>query len=145
MGSRGGTVVAVVLAVLVAAVAGLGVGAIFADRGTSGLTSGGGATSTAQPTTAPDGTLTLQTSTTSPAANERVTLSGVLTDGDAGVRIVVQRQTDNEWADFPASTTTKARGAYSLEIALGRKGDNVVRVTAPDSGAASDPVTLVIG
>ena len=144
--SRGATVVVVVLSLVVAVAAGLGVGAMLADQGTPDPTAGGSsATSTAQSTSEPGGSLTLAPSTTAPRLNQRFTLSGRLVDGGSGVRLVVQRRNGSDWQDFPASTTTKADGSYSLEVAMGRKGENAVRVTAPASGAVSEPVTLTIG
>ena len=136
----------VLLALLVVGAAGLGVGALVAGRGTgNGAASGSSATSTAEPSAEPGGTLTVAASTTTPAANERVSLTGELVDAEAGVRIVVQRRSGGEWSDFPAATTTTAGGAYALDVALGRPGENVLRTSAPDTGAVSEPVTLTIG
>jgi hypothetical protein len=138
-----------VLAVLAAAVAGLGAGALLADDGDQApVVRGPDGVITPTPGATPDpprGSVTAVASSTSVEAGERLTLEGELADGDEGLRVVVQRREDGEWRDFPASTTTGEGGTYDLEIALGRPGENLVRVSVPDTGAVSEPVPVRVG
>jgi hypothetical protein len=132
---------------LVAAVAGLGVGAFLGGAaGRDDTGTGGGPGATASRTPGGSGSIVASADRGQAAPYERVTISGQLSGGEAGVELVVQRREDGDaWADLPARVTTGAGGSYQMSVQLGRPGENVLRIAAPSTGAVSEPLTITIG
>ncbi len=128
-----------------AAVAGLGVGALRPNA----------AASTPEPTTspsrpassptpkAPRRAIALEGSTSRAAAGERIDLSGHA-DG-AGVALTVQERDNGAWVDFPAHGMTRSDGTFASYVLFGRSGTHVLRMVAPSTGAVSNPVTVTVG
>ncbi len=73
---------------------------------------------------------------------ERINLTGQWPGRDA-VSLLVQRFEDGEWVDFGVQTRVKI-GTYETFVLTGRGGDNKFRVFEPDSGTASNTVTVTV-
>jgi hypothetical protein len=150
MPGRPSFAVVAVVSVVLAAIAGLGVAAVWPSRAASGpeaTTTAAGATATPAPstpaatTTAP--AITLQVDKSRAAANERINLTG--NAGGPDVALVVQEREGGTWADFPAHGTTRSDGSFASYVLFGRAGEHVLRMVAPDTGRVSNPVTVTIG
>jgi len=137
-----------------ALVFGLGLGAVTAPDRTQTLGEGqqppapSGTPSPVPPsasaTATPQGDAGLTAAVDKPSAapRESVTLRGRLSPAQRGVSLVVQRLTDGQWGDFPASTTTSSDGGYKVSLRSGRAGENVYRLAVRGSGIVSNEVRI---
>jgi hypothetical protein len=131
---------------VLAAVAGLGVGVAGlwpggAAGGPTATTASGATPSTpTATTTAPE--ISLQGDKSRAAAGERINLTG--SAGGPGVALVVQERDNGAWVDFPAHGTTRSDGSFASYVLFGRAGEHVLRMVAHDTGRVSNPVTVTI-
>jgi hypothetical protein len=135
----------VVMTLLAAFVLGLGVGAVTVPQGPAppgGATAGdAGATPSPSATTQTQVRLTARATQTSGGS---FTLTGALSPGRSGVRLVVQRFEDGEWRDFPVRTTTSGGGSYRVWLRSGRQGEQAFRVVSPVADAVSNEVRVTL-
>ncbi len=141
-----------VVSLVLAAVAGLGLGALLGvDTPTSPALSGA-ARATAAATPTPSATrpsaprtgsaIALHGDRSRAATGERINLTG--SAGGSGVALVVQERNNGAWVDFPAHGTTRSDGSFASYVLFGRTGEHVLRMVAPGSGRVSNPVTVTV-
>lgn len=100
-------------------------------------------TPTATPTpTLTEGALALSASPSVVTAMERINLTGQWPGRDA-LTLKVQRLEDGQWVDFGVQASVKI-GTFATFVMTGRGGPNVFRVVDPDSGTASNQVTVTV-
>lgn len=73
-----------------------------------------------------------------------VRLRGQVAGATAGTRLRVERREGDRWARFPVTTSARARGYFTVRVALGRPGANVLRVSVIGSPRSSPPVTVEV-
>ena len=76
---------------------------------------------------------------------ETIQLSGTLPGVPQGVQLQVQRKQGGVWTAFPVTATTQPGGAFTTSVETGQVGANVFRLTDPQSGRSTPPVTVQIG
>jgi hypothetical protein len=137
--------VVAVVSVVLAAVAGLGVAALWPDRAASAPEVAAGSRPTASTpsskATAP--AIALRIDKFRAALGERIHLTG--NAGGPGVALGVQERANNAWVDFPAHGTTRSDGSFASYVVFGRAGEHVLRMVAPGTSRVSNPVTVTIG
>ena len=74
---------------------------------------------------------------------ERINLTGQWPGKDA-MSLRVQRFEDGEWADFGVHAQVEV-GTFATYVTTSREGDNIFRVYDPESGSASNQVTVTVG
>lgn len=144
-----------VVSLVLAAMAGLGLGALRAvapptPAAQAGSTPSGASAAPRPERSSPEkstpvagpGGIDLQGDRSRAAAGERINLSG--NAGSPGVSLVVQERNNGNWVDFPAHGTTRSDGSFSSYVLFGRAGEHVLRMSAPDSGRVSNPVTVTV-
>lgn len=87
--------------------------------------------------------ITLSASPTSVAPRERVTMTGTYVDGSGDLQ--VQRFEGGAWVDFPVKAAVRKDGAFTTAISTAREGEQEFRVFDPNTGTASNSVTVVVG
>ncbi len=97
---------------------------------------------TGTPTGPKSGDLFLSASPQFVRPMERINLTGQWPGRDA-ISLMVQRFEDGEWVDFGVQTRLDV-GTFGTYVLTGREGDNRFRVFDPDSGTASNEVTVTI-
>lgn len=134
--------------IVLAAVLGLGAGALLGESSTRSRdalspapTTSTSSTPTPTPTPAE---VTATPDATSAAAGSRVYVRGTVTGADPGTAMVLQRQQDGAWSDFPAHTTVNKDGSYSIWFMTSRKGEGSWRMAVPSTGQTSPPFTVTI-
>jgi hypothetical protein len=148
--------VVTVLALALAALAGLGFSAVrhglgsraTAETSTTGEAGSTPTTSAAAPSSAaasPTGAITLQADRSTAASGDKINLTGQVSDASgSSVDLVVQERRDGQWSDFPATGKTRSDGTFSTYVIFGRTGAHEMRVSAPATGEASNPVTITV-
>lgn len=131
---------------VLAAVLGLGTGALIGERSTNApaalpSTPTTAATPTPTPTPA-DVTATPDAATA--AAGSRVYVRGTVQGADPGTPMVLQQQEGGAWTDFPAHTSVNRDGSYQIWFMTGRKGPGSWRMAVPSTGQTSEPFTVTI-
>ena len=76
-------------------------------------------------------------------AMERINLTGQW-PGKDNVSLLVQRFENGEWVDFGVQVNIQV-GTFETYVMTGREGDNKFRVYDPETGTASNEVTVTIG
>jgi FtsP/CotA-like multicopper oxidase with cupredoxin domain len=132
-------------AVALAAVAGLGVGALWPEHAAS---AGSPAAAPSKPSTAPTKAapapaISLVGDMARAAPGSRINLTGHASG--SGVALQVQERSNGSWVDFPADGTTRSDGTFASYVLFGRAGVHVLRVTAPSTGTVSNPITVTVG
>lgn len=89
-----------------------------------------------------DGDLILNASPLFVSAMERINLTGQWPGQDA-VSLLVQRFEDGAWVDFGVQVQVRI-GGFATYVMTGREGDNMFRVFDPNTGTASNEVTVTI-
>jgi len=89
-----------------------------------------------------DGDLILNASPLFVGAMERINLTGQWPGQDA-VSLLVQRFEDGAWVDFGVQVQVRI-GGFATYVMTGREGDNMFRVYDPNTGTASNEVTVTI-
>ncbi|MFL6154851.1 MAG: hypothetical protein ACJ72D_02085 [Marmoricola sp.] len=74
---------------------------------------------------------------------ERINLTGQW-PGKDNVSLLVQRYENGEWVDFGVQVTVQV-GTFETYVMTGREGDNKFRLLDPESGTASNDVTVTVG
>jgi hypothetical protein len=137
--------VVAIVSVVLAAVAGLGVAALWPDPAASAPEVATGSTSKAptpsSTTTAPAITLRIDKSRAAPG--ERIHLTG--NGGGPAIALEVQERGNNAWVNFPARGTTRSDGNFASYVVFGRAGEHVLRMVAPGTSRVSNSVTVTIG
>ncbi len=95
------------------------------------------------PTAGAEGDLLLNASPLVVGEMERINLTGQWPGQDA-VSLLVQRFEDGAWVDFGVQVQVRI-GGFATYVLTGREGDNRFRVYDPDSGTASNEVTITVG
>jgi hypothetical protein len=136
----------VVTLLVVALVAGLGIGALSGRIGTDG---GSGETPTAPPATQTESAaegITIEVDKTAVARDEQVTITGSIAPPSGGVMVVLERSVDGaEFEAFPVDPhATDEDGSFEFTAQSGRPGQNTFRVTAPELGAMSQEVPVQV-
>ena len=134
-----------VVSLVLAAMAGLGVSALWPDRAASApkVAAGSGATTPTPNATTTAPVIVLRGDKPLAAARERIHLTG--NAGDAGVALEVQERVNGHWVDFPAHGTTRSDGSFASYVVFGRPGEHVLRMVAPGTVRVSNTVTVTIG
>lgn len=152
MEPRGPKATVVLLALLLAAVAGFGVGALTQSGSPQRPIAGPEQTrdpsgpQTSPPATTPAAGLTITAVPEEVGRFDAVTLSGELVPAEADVRLQVQRDLGDGWEDFPVTASTGPDGSYEVVVQSGRAGPNAFRVVRSDAPqTSSEPVTVTIG
>jgi hypothetical protein len=143
--NRPNFLVVAVASLVLAAVAGLGVAALWPDRAASVAQVAPDSRATAS--TAPSATATapaisLSSDKSRAAPGERIHLTGHA--GGPAVALEVQERANNAWVDFPAHGTTRSDGSFASYVVFGRAGQHVLRIVAPGTGRVSNSVTVTI-
>jgi ABC-type phosphate transport system substrate-binding protein len=135
--------VVAIVSVVLAAVAGLGVAALWPDRAASAtqVATGSRTSSPSSTTTAPAITLRIDKSRAAPG--ERIHLTG--NGGGPAIALEVQERGNNAWVNFPARGTTRSDGNFASFVVFGRAGEHVLRMVAPGTSRVSNSVTVTIG
>ena len=76
-------------------------------------------------------------------AMERINLTGQW-PGKDNVSLLVQRLENGEWVDFGVQVNVQV-GTFETYVMTGREGDNKFRLYDPESGTASNEVTVTVG
>jgi hypothetical protein len=132
--------------VVLAAVLGLGAGALLGESSTRTPDALPPAPSTsASPTPTPTpAEVTATPDATTAAAGSRVYVRGTVTGVAPGTAMVLQRQDGGAWSDFPAHTSVNKDGSYSIWFMTSRTGEGSWRMAVPSTGQASAPFTVTI-
>jgi hypothetical protein len=135
--------VVAVVSVVLAAVAGLGVAALWPDRAASAtqVATGSRTSSPSSTTTAP--AIALRIGRSRASSGERIHLSG--NAGGPAVALEVQERENGAWVDFPAHGMTRSDGSFASYVVFGRAGTHVLRMVAPGTGRVSNSVIVTIG
>ncbi|MGN6331649.1 MAG: hypothetical protein ACTHOD_08345 [Motilibacteraceae bacterium] len=132
--------------ILLAAVLGLGAGALLGETSTrtpDALPPVPSTSATPTPTPTP-ADVTATPEATTAAAGSRVYVRGTVTGADPGTPMVLQRQQDGGWTDFPAHTSVNKDGSYSIWFMTSRTGEGSWRMAVPSTGQTSAPFTVTI-
>lgn len=137
--------VVAVAAVALAAVSGLGVGALWPHHAAS---AGTGPATRTDPAPTPSRVaarpaITLESDTAHAAPGARINLTGHASG--SGVALRVQERSNGTWVDFPADGTTRSDGTFASYVLYRRPGVHVLRMTAPGTGSVSNPITVTVG
>lgn len=100
-------------------------------------------TPSATPTPTPSGPISLTITPATVSPGQRARLNGTA-PSQAGGTLQVQQLQDGQWRDFPVTTNVRSDGSFTCAIATSRHGKQQFRVADPNSGIASDPVTLTV-
>ena len=139
------------VSLVLSAVVGLGVGAMWpnpaVDAPTAGPATPAAGTAASPAPSIPAATtttpaITLQADTSRAAAGERINLTG--NAEGPGVALAAEELENGTWVDFPAHGTTRSDGSFASYVLFGRVGEHVLRMVAPGTGQVSNPVTVVI-
>jgi hypothetical protein len=137
--------VVAVVSVVLAAVAGLGVAALWPDRAASApqVATGSRSTASTPSSTRTARAIALRLDKSRAAPGERIHLTG--NAGGPAVALEVQERANNAWVDLPAHGTTRSDGSFASYVVFGRAGTHVLRMVAPGTGRVSNSVTVTIG
>ena len=92
----------------------------------------------------PRATIELRIETSVAEPMETVRIEGRYPESERRTVLRVQRKSGHDWASFPLPTMTKPSGRFSTYVQLNEPGRSRLRVVAPQTGAVSNVVSLVI-
>jgi hypothetical protein len=128
---------------VLAAVAGLGVAALWSDRAASApeVATSPGARSSSPSATKAAPAIVLRGDESQAASGQRIQLTG--TAPAPGLALVVQQRVNGMWVPFPATGTTRSDGSFASYVIFARPGEHVLRMVAR-GGPVSNAVTVTI-
>ena len=77
-------------------------------------------------------------------AFKQVRLRGRIPGVRSGRRVQVERLEAGRWRRFPVTARAEARGEFSVRVALGRPGPNVLRVRLPGTRRLTGQATVTV-
>ena len=77
-------------------------------------------------------------------AFKQVRLRGRIPGVRSGRRVQVERLEAGRWRRFPVTARAEARGEFSVQVALGRPGANVLRVRLPGTRRLTGQATVTV-